>query len=281
MKRYDVDRLAEAKYRGCVEQIVARLKGLPGDVWSQFAACIQCGEPAVSEEIGQQLRQACQEVIGTCSPPDLELLWLGSDALWKRKDEGPGSRTDWESGVLKELQERVRYAAGEGGLADERNGPAVAQPEQNFRFEADDLVFLSRLAWRLGTLTAQPGLAPKDAAAVRRVVAALKRLPQLTPGLDVQIEVSHGMGGEGFRESYCYGIKVDPQRIELSSSGTQGDPAVESNSFTLESLQWYANGQAQHQGNRDIWMERLAYALGRKYSVKVTDGPGDKGTETV
>jgi hypothetical protein len=183
--------------------------------------------------------------------------------------------------VLKELQERVRYAAGEGGVADEKEAAAVAPPEQNFRFTAEDLVFLSRVAWRLGTLTAQPGLAPKDTAAVRRVVAALKKLPQMTPGIDVQIEVSHGMGGEGFRESYCYGIKVDPQQIELSSSGTQGDPAAGSSSFTLESLQWYANGQAQHQGNRDIWMERLAYALGRKYSVKVADGSGDKSTEKV
>jgi hypothetical protein len=45
-------------------------------------------------------------------------------------------------------------------------------------------------------------------------------------------------------------------------------------SFTLESLIWYADGQTAHQGNRDIWLERLAYALTRDYAVNVTDETG-------
>ena len=53
------------------------------------------------------------------------------------------------------------------------------------------------------------------------------------------------------------------------------------NHFGLESLQWYANGQVAHSGNRDTWLERLAYALTRPYTVNVTDESGEQRTETV
>ena len=163
---------------------------------------------------------------------------------------------------------------------EEKEDPKGDEFEEVWRFD-NDLAFLSEVARRLAPVAARPSLAPEKAEAVERAIAALKRLPELTPGMNLQIEVAHRMGGEEFSESYSYLIKLDRQGVEISSTGSQSGPEVGSNSFTLESLQWYANGQAQHQGNRDIWMERLAYALGRKYSVKVTDGPGDKGTETV
>jgi hypothetical protein len=155
------------------------------------------------------------------------------------------------------------------------------EPEEGFRFDEDDLVFLSEVARRLAPLTAQPGLAPKEVQAIGRAVAALKKLPQLTPEINVRIEVAHRMGGEGFSESYSYTIQLDQQRIEISSSGSQYDPAVGSNSFGLESLKWYANGQAAHTGNRDTWLERLAYALARDHTLDVTGESGDHGVETV
>jgi hypothetical protein len=79
------------------------------------------------------------------------------------------------------------------------------------------------------------------------------------------------MGGEEFSETYSYLIKLDQQGVEISSSGSQYDPAVGSNSFSLESLKWYANGQVEYQGNRDIWLERLVYALARDYTLNITD----------
>jgi hypothetical protein len=83
------------------------------------------------------------------------------------------------------------------------------------------------------------------------------------------------MGGEEFNESYSYLIKLDQQGAEIGSSGTQYDAAVGSNSFSLESLKWYADGHAEQQGNRDTWLERLAYALARDYTVNVTDESGN------
>ena len=208
MKRHDVDRVTEVKYRDCVERIIARLKSLPRDVWFHFA--------------------------------------------------------------------------GDAGLdGDEKEEPRGDEFEKSFRFDDDDLVFLSEVARRLAILTAQPSLAPEEAKAIGRAVAALKKLPELTPGINVQIEVAHRMGGEGFSESYSYAIKLDQQRIEISSSGSQYDPAVGSDSFSLESLKWYANGQAAHEGNRDTWLERLAYALARGHTLNVTDESGDKCTETL
>jgi len=259
----DVDRMTELKYRDCVQQIVARLKSLPGGAWS---------DPLVE--------QMCLEAIRSCSEPELRLLWIGTDALWKRNDDDPDSRTAWEEGVAKELYERVRYAAGDVGLdGDENREPGGDAGEERFRFDEDDLAFLSKVARQLALLTTRPGLTQEEAKAIRRAVAALKKLPGLTRGIDVQIEVGHRMGNEEFSESYQYVIKLDPKRIEISSSGSQRDPAVGTKSFDLESLEWQADGQTAHRGNRDTWLERLAYALGRDYTLKVTDEPGRRGGE--
>jgi hypothetical protein len=86
------------------------------------------------------------------------------------------------------------------------------------------------------------------------------------------------MGSEEFSESYSYAIKLDPRRIEISSSGSQYDPAVGTDSFILESLTRFADGRTEQRGNRDTWLERLAYALGRDHTLNVTDESGGKST---
>jgi hypothetical protein len=282
MKRLDVDRVAEVRYREHVERIIARLKSLPGDVWLHFSGGVQRGELSLFEEADRLAEQICREAIRACPDPELKLLWFGSDALWKRHGDDPGVRANWEEGVLQELRRRVKYAAGDAGQGgDEKEEPGGDKLEASFRFDDDDLVFLSKVAQGLARLTARPGLAPDQAGAIRRAVAALKKLPELTPEINVQIEVAHRMGGEGFSESYSYAIKLDQRRIEIRSSGSQYDPAIGSNSFGLESLNWYANGQTAHHGNRDIWLERLAYALTRDYTLKITDESGGKRTGIV
>jgi len=142
--------------------------------------------------------------------------------------------------------------------------------EEVCRFDSD-LAFLSEVARRLAPVAARLGLAPEKAEAIERAVAALKKLPELTPGIDIQIEIAHRMGGEEFNESYSYLIKLNQQGAEIASSGTQYDAAAGSNSFSLESLKWYADGHAEQEGNRDTWLERLSYALARDYTVNVTE----------
>jgi hypothetical protein len=280
MQRLDVDRVAEAKYRDRVDRIIARLKSLPGDVWLHFAGGAQGGESSLFEEADRLVGQICREAVRACPDPELRLLWFGSDALWKRHGDDPGVRANWEEGVFQELRRRVGYAAGDAGLdGGEKEQPGGDRPAASFHFDNADLVFLSKVAGRLALLTARPGIAPEDGKTIRRAVAALQRLPELTPEIDVQIEVAHRMGGAGFSESYSYTIKLDQRRIEIGSSGSQGDPAIGMESFSLESLAWYADGQTAHQGNRDIWLERLAYALGRDYTVKVTDESGGQRGE--
>jgi hypothetical protein len=143
-------------------------------------------------------------------------------------------------------------------------------PEEGFRFKDDDLAFLSEVARRLAPLTERPDLAPEKVDAIQLAVAALQKLPEPTPGVNVQIEVAHRMGGEEFSENYSYLIKLDQGRIEVRSSGSQHDPAIGVNSFGLESLEWFANGQAAHHGNRDTWLERLSYALAREHTVNAS-----------
>ena len=156
---------------------------------------------------------------------------------------------------------------------DEKEEPRGDDSEERFRFD-NDLAFLSEVARRIAPLAARPNLAPEEAKAIERAAAALKKLPELTPEIDVQIEVAHRMGGEEFSESYRYLIRLDQQGVEISSSGSQYGPGVGSDSFNLESLKWYATGQAEHKGNRDTWLERLSYALARNYTLNVTDRSG-------
>ncbi len=270
MKRYDVDRVAEIKYRDCVEHARARLKSLPGDVWSQLCGNLQRGDPSPSEEANRQVEKICLEVVRACSDADLEVMWFGSDALWKDEDDSSSSRAGREEGVVKELYERVRYAAGDAPFArDEQEKSTGDGP--GFRFDEDDLVFLIKVARKLAHLAAQPSVAPEHAKAIRRAVAALKKLPDLAPDVRVEIEVAHRMGGDGFSENYTYAIKLDRQRIDISSAGSQHDPEIGATSFSPESLQWDANGQTAHQGNRDTWLERLDYALAHEYTVNVKD----------
>lgn len=183
----------------------------------------------------------------------------------------PGSR---EPGALPDPHERVECAALDAGSKG-------AESEEGFRFNDDDLAFLSEVAGRLAPLAAQPNLAPEDARAIERAVAALRNLPQLTPGIDVLIEVAHRMGGDGFSESYSYTVKLDQRGIGIVSSGSQCGPAVGSDAFSLETLQWYADGQVAHRGNRDTWLERLSYALARDHTLNVTDKSDGQGAETV
>jgi hypothetical protein len=157
--------------------------------------------------------------------------------------------------------------------------PQGGEVEDRFRFD-DDLGFLSEVGRRLARVAAQPGLAPEKARAVARAAAALQKLPEMTPAIDVQIEVTHRMGNQDFSESYSYAIKVDPRRVEIGSTGSQCDPAAGSHSFSLESLTWYANGQVEYQGNRDTWLERLSYALARDYTLTVSGQSGEPCAET-
>jgi hypothetical protein len=163
---------------------------------------------------------------------------------------------DGEEEVPEELHEGVEDATGD-------------VPLEVCRFD-DDPAFLAEVARKIAPLAARPGLAPGEAAAIERAVAALKRLPEWTPGISVRIEVSHRLGSEESGETYSYLVKLDQQGIEISSRGSQHDAAVGSNTFSLESLKWYANGQAEQHGNRDTWLERLSYGLSRDYTLSVT-----------
>jgi len=153
---------------------------------------------------------------------------------------------------------------------DEQEEPQEDIIPEVCRFETE-VAFLAEVGRRIAPLAALPDLAPEKAQAIERAVAALQKLPELTPGINLQIEVTHGMGDDDFRESYSYLIKLDAQGVEINSTGSQSGTAVEPNSFSLESLKWYPDGHSDQKGNRDTWLERLEYALGRDYTLNVTD----------
>ena len=129
MNRHEVDRAADSKYRDCVERTIATLKSLPEDVWPHFVDDIQKGEPYVFEEAHRLVEQTCLDAIRACSDRELKLLWFGSDALWERQGDNPSSRAAWEKGVLKELHQRVKYAAGDAAPDGEEREKGDANNE--------------------------------------------------------------------------------------------------------------------------------------------------------
>jgi hypothetical protein len=263
----------ELRYRDYVQQIVTRLKSLPEDPWGCLSRAVQRGD--VPESPDPVVEQTCREILSSCPEPELRLLWLGTEAIWTPGEEGAGARAHWEEGVLKELYERVKYAAGEATLEHDGrpdgSGQEAATPE--FSFDADDLVFLSKVARQLTLLAARRQLNLAQSKAIRRMVAALNGLPDAPPAASDCIEVTHRMGDEAFRETYRYTIAVDGQRIAISSNGSQRDPISGTRAFDLESLEWRANGQSVQHGSRDSWLERLIYALGRDHTVSVFSEP--------
>src|ERR1035437_2658345 len=286
MKRRDVDRIINAKYQVYAEQVIERLKGLPGDVWVHFAADIQRGESFLFEEADRLVEQVCMEHMRSCSSPELELLWFGSDSHWDHDDDTPSSDTEWAEGVLKELHQRVINAAGNEDLDEDEDDEEEAEEsgslfadeeakESGIHFDDDDVIFLSEVAQTLARLVTQPSLAPEESKAVRRAIAALKRLPDLTPEINVQIEVAHRVSQEGFSESCICTINLDPGQIEISSGGSQCDPAVGSDSYSSESFEWYASGKVARKGDADMWLDRLAYVLSCDNTVYVTDESDD------
>jgi len=90
---------------------------------------------------------------------------------------------------------------------EEEEEPRGDAAEEVCRFETD-LAFLSEVGRRIAPLAARPGLAPEKARVIERAVAALRSLPELTPGINLQIEIAHRMGGEEFNESYSYLVKL-------------------------------------------------------------------------
>jgi hypothetical protein len=184
--------------------------------------------------------------------PQLELLWFGSDSIWDHDEDKPSNKTEWEEGVLKELHQRVGNAAADQDLDEDGDEEEEEDgSEEGFCFNDDDLFFFSEVAKTLARVTAQPNLPPEEVMATRRAIAALKKLPALTPEINVQIEVAHRVGDQGFSESCSCTINLDPEQIEISSGGSQYDPAVGSDSYGLEPFQWYATGGAERKGDRD------------------------------
>jgi len=77
------------------------------------------------------------------------------------------------------------------------------------------LVFLSKVARQLVASDSATRAHPRTGQAIRRAVAALKRLPEPSRGIDVLIEVSHRMGSEEFSEHYRYTIALEQERIAI------------------------------------------------------------------
>lgn len=265
------DRASELKYQELARQVITRLQGPPEGAWPRFAAAVRGGDASALEGLDPVVAQACLDAIASCPESELRLLWLGTDSLWKQADEeNADDRARWEDGVVKELYQRVRYAAG-GPEDAEPEQPPPAEDERRLCLDEDDLAFLSKVARQLALRAARPGLDPEQAGVIRRAVEALRRLPDPTRGLDVAVEIAHRMGDEEFSETYRYGIALGTGRVALTSIGTQDRRGAGATSFELESLEWRADGQSTHRGSRDSWLERLIYALGRDHTLTVAD----------
>ncbi|MCC6393112.1 MAG: hypothetical protein IT167_21105 [Bryobacterales bacterium] len=172
-----------------------------------------------------------------------------------------------EDGVAAELFQRVTSVADAEDLEEDQE-----DEEENYEFEEEDVFFFAEVARVLDRPATFEGLSPEDTRTVKKVIEALKRLPEWTPNIDIRIEIAHRAGDNaGFSESCACVIALSAEQIEISAGGIQYDPAVGSDSISHESFEWFPGGACERNGNADTWLERLVYALDSEHSTDVTD----------
>lgn len=274
MKRRDVERILEAKLDELAGEIINRLKKLPGDVWTGYAADLQRGQSLFFAEFERVLDSECDHVARGLSSADLELLWLRTESNWDHEDDERSGRGIWEDGVSADLFRRVTSAAACEELEEEEE-----EEQEAYEFEEEDLVFFAQVASVLDRPSVLERLPLRDSLCIQETIQCLRRLPQCRPSVQVRVEVSHRVSNDdGFSESCSCVIALSVEQIEFSATGTQFVPGVGSDSVVHESFEWYPGGESYQDGNTQVWLERLIYALESEPSIDVADASDEDGS---
>ena len=139
MTQNEIRAIVDAKYSGYVDRIVSKLRVQQPDlhelgsiaidsrasgddspwpdVWEEYKVQIQGEHSFCFEAYEDTIYAMCEQFIGALAHPEIQLLWLGSDASdkWECDErEGQPAHAAMCEGVADELLRRVRGLAARG-----------------------------------------------------------------------------------------------------------------------------------------------------------------------
>jgi hypothetical protein len=209
----------------------------------------------------------CNRLVQSLPSAELELLWYGSEACWDHDDSKPSRQHDWEDGVNRELYQRVCNAAANLDL-DERD-----EEESRFSISVDESCFLSDVAEMLGEAATLEHLSPEEVKALKRTIGALKSMPNITPGIDVRVEIEHILGAGESHETRCCVVEINSEHLEVSS---QYGNSLCSDTTQIDSFEWFPDGESERSGDSDDWLGLLSYILVTDPKFEINDN-SDEG----
>ena len=227
------------EYDDCVEKVVQAMRNLPKssrqsgedspleDVWEEFAAQVQ-GEEGFEMGLYEELAEnACRKVVDALTESNLQMLWQQSDAGIGWIDEDPlPYEEDMRADVFEELYRKVLGAAADYDL------PEFNEEDEGLVWEDDDLFAVETAKAAARMFLGHPDIKPGQIVGLGRALYALERLPQATPGVYCEYDVSMTTGNDDFSEMHYISFRITDDDFEISTGGSVYDKRVGSDSVS-------------------------------------------------
>jgi hypothetical protein len=126
-----------------------------------------------------------------------------------------------------------------------------------YRLNKADLQVLAAIDRLLKRLAASKSIRPAKLVSVAKVLHVLSRLPRVTEGVCVTIEISYQIKQEGCGSSSVWHLFVGEDSMALSCGGSEYTEGVGSDLFTTMTWEAQPGERTDYDGSWDeSWMER-------------------------
>jgi hypothetical protein len=128
---------------------------------------------------------------------------------------------------------------------------------ESYRLNKADMQVIAAIGRLLKRLAASESIGPAQLVSVAKVLHVLSRLPRVTEGVCVTIEISYQIKQEGCGSSLVWHLFVGEDSMALSCGGSEYTEGVGSDSFTTMTWEAQPGERTDYDGSWDeTWMER-------------------------
>lgn len=122
-------------------------------------------------------------------------------------------------------------------------------------------------------LVAKAGPTPRQIVGLGRALYALERLPQITPGVNLEYSISLRQGDENFEEMKYWSVRICEDSFEVASGGSVYDARVGSDSVSGFKLYMEEGSYGYRECNDPSfnWLEDLEELLNLGAELDITD----------
>jgi hypothetical protein len=138
MKRHDIVRIIEAKYKRYAQQVIAEVKALPPDcrqsgddsplkdVWEEFKDQMQNERSVSFDAYEDTIHRICLGIVENLPEDEQQLLWTWSNAYFNGDEDSPPKGNLLSDGVEEELYSQVCTIATDEPLESEKDADEVS-----------------------------------------------------------------------------------------------------------------------------------------------------------